>query len=343
MFEIYLPIANITVNALHVIILGGLVGFLAGLFGVGGGFIMTPALNIVFGIPMNVAVGSDLTQIAATSSSGAVAHKRMGNVDIKLAVLILCGSVIGVQIGVIIVNYLRDIGMSDLVIKGIYVVMLTIIGSIMIVESYRAMRRRHEHIGISRAVMGLKRLPDVRSMDDFQRIFKTREKSVEQEYEFKEISEEKDEIKNPVIEKLRNIKFMSIELPKSGVRIPLFVPPLIGLFVGIMAGILGVGGGFIMVPVMIYVLGIPTVVAIGTDLFQMVITSSSGSIGHALSGNVDIYLVIMILIGSTIGAQFGAKASKTLKGPRIRLLFGVIIAVVMLRLLMDVLTTTGII
>ncbi|ODS41317.1 MAG: hypothetical protein A7315_06655 [Candidatus Altiarchaeales archaeon WOR_SM1_79] len=285
MFEIYLPIANMTVNGLEVILLGALVGFLAGLFGVGGGFIMTPALNIVFGIPMTVAVGSDLTQIAATSSSGAVAHKRMGNVDIKLASLILCGSVIGVLIGVEITKYLKSQGMDDLVLKEIYVILLVIIGTIMIVESYKAMRRRHEHIGIRKAVMGLKRIKDVHSIDDFKRVFKTKEEE-EKKHEFKEIEEE-DEITNPVIKKLRDVKFMSIELPRAGVRIPIFIPPLLGLFVGIMAGMLGVGGGFIMVPAMIYILGVPTVVAIGTDLFQMVITSSVGSVGHALNGNVD--------------------------------------------------------
>ena len=171
MFEIYLPIANMTVNGLEILLLGALVGFLSGLFGVGGGFIMTPALNLVFGIPMNVAVGSSLTQMAATSSSGAVAHKKLGNVDMKLAFLILCGSVIGVQIGVMAVNYLESQGTSELVIKEIYVVMLTIVGALMIIESYKAMQKRHEHIGISRAVMGLKHITDVRGMDDFRRIF----------------------------------------------------------------------------------------------------------------------------------------------------------------------------
>ena len=176
-------------------------------------------------------------------------------------------------------------------------------------------------------------------------MFNTRSKDEpegEKKHEFKEIEKVEDEISNPLIRRIRKIKFMSIELPRAGVRIPMFFPPLLGLFVGIMAGILGVGGGFIMVPAMIYILGVPTVVAIGTDLVQMVITASAGSVTHAMNGNVDIYLVMFILAGSTIGAQFGAKASKKLKGPRIRLLFGLIIAVVMLRLLFDVLKTTGI-
>ena len=342
MFEIYLPIANMTVNALYVILLGGLVGFLAGLFGVGGGFLMTPALNLGFGIPMPVAVGSDLTSIAATSSSGAVAHKKMGNVDLKLAGLILAGSIPGVLIGVEIVKYLKSRGIGDLVLKEIYVVLLVIIGTVMIVESYKAMKKRQEHLGISRAVMGLKRLPNVRSMDDFTRVFKTKDEDKEKTGKFKEIEDEKDEITNPIVKKLSSIKFMSIELPRAGVKIPLFVPILLGLFVGTMAGMLGVGGGFIMVPAMIYLLGVSTVVAIGTDLVQMVITASVGSVGHALNGNVDLYLVIMILAGSTIGAQFGARASRTLKGPRIRLVFGSIIIMVMLMVLRDVLITMGI-
>jgi hypothetical protein len=130
----------------------------------------------------------------------------------------------------------------------------------------------------------------------------------------------------------------SIYLPKAKVHIPVFVPPAIGLFVGILAGIMGVGGGFIMVPSLLYILGIPTLVAIGTDLFQMVITAASGTLGHAISGNVDFYLVLLILTGSTIGAQLGARTSKKVGGPRLRLLFGLIVVGITAKMAMNVYT-----
>lgn len=288
MFEIYLPIANVTVNWLEVALVGAGVGFLAGLFGVGGGFLMTPLLNLIFGIPMNVAVGSDLAQITATASSGAVAHRKMGNIDMRLALLILLGSVAGAQIGVYLVNVLRDEGLSDLVIKEVYVVMLGLIGLLLIFESWKAM-------------------------------------------------DGGDSVALGIGSRIQRIQRLSVYLPVSRVSVPLFFPPLIGVLVGILAGLLGVGGGFIMVPALVYLLGIPTLVAIGTDLFQIVITAASGSFAHALSGNVDFLLVLIILAGSTIGAQFGAKAGMRLGGPKLRLIFGLLVLGVGLRLLLDVL------
>jgi len=289
------------VNPIIVIGLGLIVGFLAGLFGVGGGFLMTPLLNLVVGIPMNVAVGSDLNQIVATASSGAYAHKKLGNVDIKLAGLILGGSIIGTQVGVRIVEILKAKGISDLVIKEIYVVMLGFIGTLMLVESIKALRKQKES-----------NEPEV-----------------------------KDKIEVGLGHRLQKMEFMAIHLPNADVRIPLFVPPLLGFGVGVLAAIMGVGGGFIMVPSLIYILGIPTVVCIGTDLFQMVFTASAGTIAHALHGNVDFYLVLMIFMGSTIGAQLGARATKKVGGPRLRLLFGIIVFIVMLRLLINLLKMAG--
>ncbi len=303
MFEIYLPIANLTVNGLEVILLGLLVGFLSGLFGVGGGFLMTPMLNIIFGIPMNVAVGSDLTQITATASSGAIAHRRMGNVEVRLALLILAGSVFGVQVGVQLVNILKTRGLSDLIIKEIYVVMLSIVSFILIAEGWKARGNARKAIANGGEHV-------------------------------------RDKIEFGLGTRIQNIKFMSMHLHKAEVSIPVFIPPLIGFVVGLLAGIMGVGGGFIMIPSLIYILGIPTLVAIGTDLFQMVITAASGSIGHALSGNVDLYLVLLILAGSTIGAQLGAKASRKVSGEKLRLIFGFMVLAVAVQLLHSVLKTS---
>jgi hypothetical protein len=307
MFEIYLPIANMTVNALEIVGIGLLVGFLAGLFGVGGGFLMTPLLNMVIGIPMNVAVGSDLTQITATASSGAYAHRKMGNVEPKLALLIVSGSVIGAQVGVYLVNILKARGLSDLIIKEIYVVMLSVISIMLLSESFKALKAE-------RAVKAT-------SIDGGTAV--------------------KDTIAIGLGPKFQSIKFASIYLPKADVHIPLFAPPTLGFAVGVMAGVMGVGGGFIMVPSLLYILGIPTLVAVGTDLFQMVITATSGSLAHAISGNVDFYLVLLILTGSTVGAQFGARTGKKLRGPKIRLLFGLIVVRVAIKMALSVYSMVG--
>ncbi len=287
-----------TVNGLEVVLIGLVVGFLAGLFGVGGGFLMTPILNVVLGIPMNVAVGSDLTQISATATSGAIAHRKLGNVEPKLALMILGGSVIGVQVGVQLVNILKEKGLSGLVIKEVYVVMLTLISLLILSESIKTLRAKRR--GTLAADGG-------------------------------------DTVSMGIGSKIQKINILSVHLPKANINVPIFVPPFIGFIVGILAGIMGVGGGFIMVPALLYVIGVPTMVAVGTDLFQMMITAASGSIGHALSGNVDFVLVGLILTGSTIGAQFGAKASKRVGGPRLRFLFGIIVFGVAIKLLLTIL------
>lgn len=294
----YLPIANMTVNGLEVVFMGLVVGFLAGLFGVGGGFLMTPLLNMVIGIPMNVAVGSDLTQISATATSGAIAHRKMGNVEPKLALMILGGSVAGVQVGVHLVNILKEKGLSGLIIKEVYVVMLTLISFLILLESIKTLRA--QRLGTLSADGG-------------------------------------ETVTMGIGSKIQKINIFSVHLSKANINVPVFVPPLIGFVVGILAGIMGVGGGFIMVPALLYVIGVPTMVAVGTDLFQMMITAASGSVGHALSGNVDFILVGLILTGSTVGAQFGAKASKKVGGPKLRLLFGLIVFGVAMKLFFTIL------
>ncbi|MCK4436794.1 sulfite exporter TauE/SafE family protein [bacterium] len=299
MLTIYLPIANMEVNGIALLGLGLMVGFLVGLFGVGGGFLMTPMLNILFGIPYNVAVGSDLAQILGTSTSGAIRHRRLGNVDYKLAFLMVLGLVPGVEVGARIIQKLKFIASVDLWGKTItaldlfvplaYIALLITIGTLIFRES-RGARRRPPRGGkvdsrLSRWARSF-RLPPL------------------------------------------------ISLPRSQVEsISIWILLLVSFFTGLVAGSLGVGGGFIMMPALIYLVGVPTTVAIGTDLLQIVFTAFYGTLTHALKGNVDIILVIPILLGGSIGAQFGAMVTRRLRGANIRYAFSILIWLVAIMLI----------
>ncbi|HIE33986.1 MAG TPA: sulfite exporter TauE/SafE family protein [Candidatus Altiarchaeales archaeon] len=306
MLEVYLPVANLVVDVFDIIILGIIVGLISGFFGIGGSFIMIPLLNVVFGIPMNVAIGSSLTQIAAMSSSGTVAHQRMGNIDFKLALFLLLGSLSGVSLGSILLNVMKKLPEFEITIKQIYILLLFFVSILMMTEFI-----------LSALARGL-RVVDM-------------EKQV------------KDKFVEPLSARIQSIRFMQTEFRKSGIIAPAFIPVLIGLFVGTIAGITGIGGGFIMTPLLIYILGISTVIAIGTDLFQMVFMSSLGSIWHATSGNVDIYLALLMLFGSSIGAQIGAKATGLVSAREIRVLLALIIIVVALGLGINMYVECGII
>ena len=269
--DVYLPVANMSVNVFILVGLGGLVGFLSGLFGVGGGFLLTPLL-IFIGIPPTVAAASDSNQIVAGASSGAFAHSRMGNVDFKMGVLLLVGGITGGSIGVQIIRSLAKLGNVDFVIKLVYVVVLGTIGAFMLAESLGALRR-------GRATV---RLP-------FQ-----------------------------------------MDFAKSRMTTSALFPFVLGGCVGILAAIMGVGGGFIMVPAMIYILGMPTIVAIGTDLFQIVLTCINITIQQAIRNHtVDLVLVILLFLGSTFGAQAGARLGRRLRGEQLRILLAAIVLIVM--------------
>jgi uncharacterized membrane protein YfcA len=297
--DVYLPIANMTVNVFLLVGLGGLVGFLSGLFGVGGGFLLTPLL-IFSGIPPTVAAASDSNQIVAAASSGAYAHSRMGNVDFKMGVILLLGGITGGSIGVQIIKVLAAIGNVDFVIKLIYVIILGTIGFFMFIESFNALKR-------SRNIQG-------------------------------------DSI--PMEPKESLVRRMAAKLPfymvfeKSRMSTSAVLPFLLGASVGILAAIMGVGGGFIMVPTMIYILGMPTIVAIGTDLFQIVLTCINVTIQQAIRNHtVDLVLVILLFFGSTIGAQIGARISRRLRGEQLRILLAIIVLGVMIKMLVDLLVT----
>ncbi len=297
--EIYLPIAGMSINFFLILGVGGVVGFLSGLFGVGGGFLLTP-LMMMIGIPPAVAAASDSNQIVAAASSGAFAHWRLGNVDFKMGLVILAGGIFGGTIGVQLVKILRAMGNFEFVMKVVYVLMLGLVGGAMFVESWRTIRRS---------------------------------KSSTAEAAMAPVSESG-------LTRIFNKLPLKMNFHRSGLNTSAIFPFTIGTIVGIMAAILGVGGGFIMVPAMIYIIGMPTIAAIGTDLFQIVLTSANVTLQQAIVNHtVDLLLALILLSGSTIGAQFGAVAGKRLKGEQIRILLAIIVLALTVKLFLDLVLT----
>jgi len=296
--EIYLPIAGMSINFFLVIGIGGVVGFLSGLFGVGGGFLLTP-LMMMIGIPPAVAAASDSNQIVAAASSGAFAHWRLGNVDFKMGLVILAGGIVGGTIGVQFVKVLRAAGNFEFVMKVVYVLMLGLVGGAMFMESLRTILRSRKPEAVEAAA-----------------------------------------VSEPKLGKLFAKMPLKMNFHRSGLNTSAIFPFSIGTIVGIMAALLGVGGGFIMVPAMIYIIGMPTIAAIGTDLFQIVLTSANVTLQQAfVNKTVDLLLALILLGGSTIGAQFGAIAGKRLKGEQIRILLAVIVLALTVKLFLDLVLT----
>ncbi|MBM4273791.1 MAG: sulfite exporter TauE/SafE family protein [Deltaproteobacteria bacterium] len=296
--EIYLPIAGMSINLFLVVGIGGMVGFLSGLFGVGGGFLLTP-LMMMIGIPPAVAAASDSNQICAAAASGAYAHWRLGNVDFKMGGVILAGGILGGTIGVQLVKVLRAIGNFEFVMKVVYVLMLGLVGSAMFIESLRTIRASRGQDPEAAVAAGEPKLA---------RLF----------------------AKLP----------LKMHFHRSGLHTSAIFPFSIGTIVGIMAALLGVGGGFIMVPAMIYIIGMPTIAAIGTDLFQIVLTSANVTLQQAfVNKTVDLMLALILLAGSTIGAQFGAAFGKRLKGEQIRILLAIIVLSLTVKLFLDLVIT----
>jgi len=296
--EIYLPIAGMSINFFLVIGIGGVVGFLSGLFGVGGGFLLTP-LMMMIGIPPAVAAASDSNQIVAAAASGAFAHWRLGNVDFKMGLVILAGGIAGGTIGVQLVKVLRAVGNFEFVMKVVYVLMLGLVGGAMFIESLRTIRRSKSSGAAAAATVG-----------------------------------------EPKLARLFGKMPLRMHFHRSGLHTSAIFPFTIGTIVGIMAALLGVGGGFIMVPAMIYIIGMPTTAAIGTDLFQIVLTSANVTLQQAfVNKTVDLLLALILLGGSTIGAQFGAMAGKRLKGEQIRILLAIIVLVLTVKIFLDLVIT----
>jgi uncharacterized membrane protein YfcA len=284
--QIYLPIAEMSLDALLLLGLGGLVGFLSGMFGVGGGFLMTPLL-IFIGVPPAVAVGTEANQVVAASVSGALAHWRRGNVDIKMGLVLMIGGFIGSTLGVWLFTFLRGIGQIDLVIAISYVVFLGIVGILMVIESTRSWFR-------SRNPMAPRRKLHYHNW-------------------------------------MHGLPF-KMRFRRSKLYISALLPLGVGIFVGILAAIMGVGGGFVMVPAMIYLLGMPTAVVVGTSLFQIVFVTANVTFLQAINNQtVDIVLALLLVVGSVIGAQIGARVGGRLRGEEVRIALGLIVLAVCAR------------
>ncbi len=293
--SIYLPIAEMSVNIFILFGMGAAVGFLSGMFGVGGGFLMTPLL-IFYNIPPAVAVATEANQIVASSFSGALAHLRKGTVDVKLGIMLLCGGLVGATFGVYIFSFLRSAGQLDLIISVLYVVFLGSIGTLMTIESLNAIKK-------SRAGNA----PPARKPGQHNWI--------------------------------HGLPF-KMRFRKSKIYLSAIPVVTLGVLVGLLAAIMGVGGGFIMVPAMIYLLRVPTNVVIGTSLFQIIfVTAYTTIIQSTTNQTVDIVLAVILMVGGVIGAQFGAAAGHKLKGEQLRALLGLLVLAICLRLAYDLVIT----
>ncbi len=290
-WHIYLPIAHHSVALPLIVGLGFVVGLLSGLFGVGGGFLMTPLL-IMFGIPPTVAAASDSNQIVAASASGSYAHYRLGNVDFKMGIFLLIGGVIGGAGGVQVIKVLRALGNADFLIMITYVLMLGFVGGYMLIESLQAMRKSK----VSGPVQ-----------------FKPKESAY--------------------AKMIKSLPYQ-MNFDKSGIVLSPVVPLFLGTLVGVLAAIMGVGGGFIMVPVMVYLLRMPMHVVVGTSLFQVLFTCINVTILQAYSNRtVDFILALLLLVGSVIGAQVGARLSTRLKDDQLKIYLAVLVLLVMVKML----------
>jgi uncharacterized membrane protein YfcA len=288
---IYLPIAEMSVNMVVLLAMGAAVGFLSGMFGVGGGFLITPLL-IFYNIPPAIAVATGANQVVASSISGALSHLKRGTIDFKLGTVLLAGGVVGSTIGVYVFSLLRSIGQLDLFVSLLYVALLGTVGGMMLVESVRAIRRASGGTSAS-----LKR-PGQHNW--IHRL--------------------------PLKMRFRASKLFVSVIPVLG----------LGLIIGFLASIMGVGGGFIMVPALIYLLKVPTNVVVGTSLYQIIFTAAYTTVVHsATNQTVDIVLAFLLMVGGVAGAQYGAKAGQRLRGEQLRALLSLLVLAVALRLAFD--------
>ena len=279
------------INCIGFIGTGFVIGILSGLFGVGGGFLLVPLLNVVFSVPYNIAIGSSLFQMVGTSAAASLKHRDYGNIDYKLAGFILMGSIIGVESGARTLTWLKSVGTimihgsliskMDLWISIVYIILLSLVGISMFLESKKA-KKRAPRGGVVDTIFS---------------------------------------------QKIQNVKIPPlISLPISNIEyISIYYLIALGFGVGILSGLLGIGGAFIMNPALIYLVGVPTSVAIGTSLFQTIFASGYGGITHLLKGNIDFKIVACILTGSIIGSQLGATLNKKLRGAYVRYYLSLVI------------------
>jgi uncharacterized membrane protein YfcA len=278
--EIYLPIAGVSIAVWKLVLLGFTVGVIGGFFGIAGAFMITPALN-VFGFPMAYAIGTDMAHVAGKSIIATVKHKKLGNVDIKLALIMVIFTSIGIEFGATTVMWLERIGSVGPVVRLVYIFFLFGIGLFMLYEYYKLTWNSRGSDLKEAGMLGL-------------------------------------------AQRLQNIHIAPmIALKTSGIKISLWIICLVALFTGYLAGFLGVGGGFIRMPALMYVIGCPTTIAVGTDLFEVMITGAYGAFTYAAKARVEIIAAVVMLSGAAIGAQFGTLATKYVKGLTIRFYFSI--------------------
>lgn len=288
--ELFMPVAGLSISLLVLLVVGGIIGSLSGLFGVGGGFLVTPILMFL-GIPPTVAAASGSCQMVATSSSGMAAHSRLGNVDYKMGAVLLIGGLVGADLGVHAIQLLRILGEADLVITLTYVIVLGSLGSYMFLESFQTLRRG--------ALAGKKKMA-------------------------------------PMSEGRLSRLPWQMDFPRSGVRHSILVPLFLSAIVGVLASIMGVGGGFIMIPMMVYLLGMPTHEAVGTSLFQILFLCAGITYMQAATNQtVDLILVLPLALGSAVGAQAGARMGRLLRGEQLMILLATLVLLVTGKMVTD--------
>lgn len=294
--EVYLPIAEVSLNIFVILGLGGGIGLLSGIFGVGGGFLLTPLL-IQIGIPPPVAVASAANQVAGASLSGCLTHWQRNNVDVRMGLILLLGGFVGSSIGVFVFRLLRELGQVDFTISICYVVLLGAIGLMMLIESLNAIFKRRKRRA-STSSRGAHRHTWIHRLPLKMRFYKSR-------------------------------LYISALLPTG-----------IGFFVGLLSAIMGVGGGFVIVPAMIYLIGMPTSVVVGTSLFQVMFVSANVTLLQAINNHtVDVLLAALLLVGGAIGAQIGARIGTKLRGEQIRVLLALIVLSMAVKTLYDLTIT----
>ena len=285
---IYLPIAELSVNMLVLLGMGAAVGFLSGLFGVGGGFLITPLL-IFYNIPPAIAVATGANQVIASSVSGALAHFKRRTLDIKLGLFLVAGGILGSLLGIFVFSWLRDLGQLDLIVSILYVFFLGTVGGLMLVESVRALRR------VKKGQAGAIRRPGQHTW-------------------------------------IHKLPF-KMRFRASTIYVSIIPVLAIGFFIGLLSSVMGVGGGFIMVPALIYLLHVPTNVVVGTSLFQITFVTAFTTVMQATTNqSIDIVLAFLLMLGGVIGAQYGARAGQKLRGEQLRLLLALLVLAVGLRL-----------
>ncbi len=278
--ELFLPIAGVEIMAWQLVLLGLTVGVIGGFFGIGGAFMVTPALN-VFGFPMAYAIGTDMAHIAGKSIVATAKHRKLGNVDMKLGLLMVLFTAIGIELGATTIMWLERIGRVGPIVRVVYMVLLFGLGSFMLYEYLKLTRGSSAH-------------------------------------------KVKDAGTSALAAKMQKIQLWPmIRLKASGLTISLWVIGGVAIFTGFLAGFLGVGGGFIRMPALLYVIGCPTTVAVGTDLFEVMISGAYGAFSYAAKARVELIAAVVMLLGAAVGAQFGTMATKYVKGLTIRLYFAI--------------------